>query len=144
MKVIIAIIALLSVAMCATPLMSLQAVYHYEDPWISSHKPYCTGSREVPQQFPELKDRWACMPLAFGPDNDRCYQDAPLGNSASTSANFVDKDGKKRCYLECVYTGIYTNCGSPRTHCEKIPNTTFGACMYKKPKNSNDTIEKEE
>merc|ERR1712087_807585 len=129
MKATIAILALLSVAMCTTPRMNLQATHHYEDPFLFSEKPICTGSREVLENFDGLDGHFACMPEAFGDNKKECYQDFPAGTLASTSPSFKGKDKKIRCFLSCSGGG----CG-PRAVCQNIPNSSFYACMYKKKK----------
>ena len=74
MKIIIAILALLAVAMCAQTntvtinrnFINLQATYHYEDPFAASHgKPYCNSARENSegQSYDGLDEYFGCMPL---------------------------------------------------------------------------------
>ena len=138
MKVFIAILALLAVAMCAQvgtvslrPL-NLQATFHYEDPFFSTHTPYCTGSLEAPQTYDGLDEYYGCMPLTFGREN-KCYQDYPNGTTATPMPMFVDADQKVRCAIVC--SGAATgNCG-PRAECMILPGIAqaqVGVCLYRK------------
>ena len=132
MKVIIAILALLSVAMCATPLMNLQANFHYEDPFWASHVAYCTGTKEAPQKYDGLDDFYGCMPETFGREN-KCYQDYPAGTTATPMPIFVGEDGKTRCVLVC--SGAATGICGPRAECMILPGMAqaqVGVCLYKK------------
>ena len=143
MKIIIAILALLAVAMCAQTntvtinrnFINLQATYHYEDPFAASHgKPYCNSARENSegQSYDGLDEYFGCMPLTFGREN-KCYQDYPNGTTATPMPIFVDKDQNVRCALVC--SGAATgNCG-PRAECMILPGLAqaqVGVCLYKR------------
>jgi len=139
MKIIIAILALLAVAMCAET-MNFQATFHYEDPFWSSHTPYCTGTREErAMTYDGLDDFWGCMPRTFGREN-KCYQDYPAGTTATPMPIYVDyvtdptnPEGIVRCALVCA--GAATgNCG-PRAECMTLPGIAqaiVGVCLYRK------------
>merc|ERR1712166_1474643 len=142
MKIIIVILALLAVAMCAevgTMTLNLQATFHYEDPFYSTHSPYCTGSREGNAMgYDGLDDYWGCMPETFGREN-KCYQDYPNGTTATPMPIYVDytdsahPEGIVRCALVC--SGAATgNCG-PRAECMILPGIAqaqVGVCLYRK------------
>ena len=142
MKIIIAILALLAVAMCAQTntvtinrnFINLQATYHYEDPFHNTHVPYCNSARENAkgQSYDGLDEYYGCMPLTFGREN-KCYQDYPNGTTATPMPIFVDKDQKVRCALVC--SGAATgNCG-PRAECMILPGIAeaqVGVCLYRK------------
>ena len=147
MKIIIAILALLAVAMCAQTntvtinknFINLQATFHYEDPFFSTHSPYCTGSREGnAMTYDGLDEYFGCMPETFGREN-KCYQDYPNGTTATPMPIFVDytnkdhPEGVVRCALVC--SGAATgNCG-PRAECMILPGLAqaqVGVCLYKR------------
>ena len=142
MKIIIAILALLAVAMCAQTntvtinrnFINLQAIYHYEDPFFSTHSPYCSSATENQgaQSYDGLDDYYACMPLPFGREN-KCFQDYPNGNTAIPMAMYLDSDQNVRCALVC-HGEATGNCG-PRAECMILPRDNHqqtGVCMYRK------------
>ena len=141
MKIIIAILALLAVAMCAEVgtvtlnknFINLAATFHYEDPFTSTHSAYCTGSREEVRSYEGLDGYFMCAPETFGREN-KCYQDYPASTTATPMPLFADQDDKAqiRCVLVCGGTAT-GNCG-PRAECMVLPGLAqaqVSVCMYK-------------
>ena len=141
MKIIIAILALLAVAMCAQTntvtinrnFINLQATYHYEDPFFATHVPYCNAATENQgaQRYDGLDNFYACMPLTFGREN-KCFQDYPKGNTAIPMPIFYDSDQNVRCALVC--SGKATGDCGPRADCMILPEAgpQIGVCLYRK------------
>ena len=137
-----AIIFALLIAVASTASVRLlpqfQANYHYENPFQSTHKPHCSGSREGSEamQYDGLDNYYACMPERFDDDRkiNECYQDWPIGNMATPMAVFYGKDGKGRCALVC--SGMATGACAPGAECMILPGQAemqVGVCMYKNP-----------
>ena len=133
MKLIIALLALLAVANCFET-QTLQANFHYEDPWFSNHSEHgnCTGSREKSMDYDGLDNYRACMPATFGREN-KCYQDYPNGTTATPMPIYYGDDGIPRCALVC--SGAATGICGPRAECMILPGMAqaqVGVCLYKK------------
>ena len=133
MKLIIALLALLAIANCFETL-TLQASYHYEDPWFSNHSEFgvCTGSKEKSMDYDGLDQYRACMPATFGPQN-LCYADTPPGTTATPMPIYYGEDGIPRCALVC--SGAATGICGPRSQCMILPGVSqaqVGVCLYKK------------
>ena len=116
--------------------MGFQAVYHYEDPFQSTHTPHCTGSREIAVNYDGLDEYHACAPETWTDHRkaNECYQDYPVGTTATPMAMFYGVDNKPRCMLVC--SGMATGVCPPRAECMILPGVAeaqVGVCMYKNP-----------
>ena len=140
MKVIIAILAILSVVMSAKiEFMSLKSLtnfkldVHYENPFAENKTANCHGSTEEPQVYKGLDDYFGCMPLAMG-HQDLCYSDYPIGNTATPMPIFTDAKNNTRCVLVCA--GMTSGVCAQGAECKLIPvdgNSKLAVCLYKKP-----------
>ena len=143
MKSFIVILALLAIAICAevgtvqlTPqnrrVLTFQATFHYEDPSWSNNVASCTGSRTEARTWEGLDGYFACMPEAFGEQN-KCYQDGPVGTTATPMPLFVEDDQKTiRCAMVC--SGQATGICGPRSECVILPGIAqaqVGVCLNK-------------
>ena len=119
-------------------MLNLQQSYHYEDPFYSTHKPHCTGAQEKIVTYAGLDDYYACMPASFGDFRKKagqCYQDFPVGTTATPMGIFYDEEGTQRCALVC--SGIATGFCPHGAECMIIPGVAqaqVGVCLFKDPK----------